>query len=159
MLRLLDIFWVKNSRPFFSKLVWVRASNINTLLMGIIKPYHYYYRYFLLKPLDSEIFAGPFHQAKAVSSSFTVYQCSRIVSIGFCVAPALCLIFSALPCNKSRKKEASCFLATNITFLGNGLSNKVWPSKCAQNSKQREIGRTSSIRFWAQIAGCPWSES
>ena len=72
MLRLLDIFWVKNSSPFFSKLVRVRASNLYTLLIGIIKPYHYYYRYFLLRPLVSEIFAGPFHKAKAVLSSFNV---------------------------------------------------------------------------------------
>ena len=73
MLRLLDIFLVKNSRPFFSKLVRVRASNLFTLLIGIIKPYHYYYRYFLLRSLVREIFVGPFHQAKAVSSSFTVF--------------------------------------------------------------------------------------
>ena len=72
MLRLLDIFWVKNSRPFFSKLVRVRASNLYTLLIGIIKPHHYYYMYFLLRSLVREIFAGPFHQAKALSSSFTV---------------------------------------------------------------------------------------
>ena len=72
MLRLLDIFWVKNSRPFFSKLVRVRASNLYTLLIGIIKPHHYYYMYFLLRSLVSEIFAGPFHQAKDASSSFTV---------------------------------------------------------------------------------------
>ena len=72
MLRLLDIFLVKNSRPFFSKLVRVRAPNLYTLLIGIIKPYHYYYRYLLLGPLVSEVFVGPFHQAKAVSSSFTV---------------------------------------------------------------------------------------
>ena len=74
ILRLLEIFWVKNSRPFFSKLVRVRAFNHYTLLIGIIKPYHYYYRYFLLRSLVSEIFAGPFHQAKTVSSSFTVLQ-------------------------------------------------------------------------------------
>ena len=70
----MDIFWVKNSRPFNSKLVRVRASNLYTLLIGIIKPYYYYYRYFLLRPLVSEIFAGPFHQAKAASSSFTVVE-------------------------------------------------------------------------------------
>ena len=74
MLRIQEIFWVKNSSPFFSKLVRVRASNLYTLLIGIIKPYHYYYMYFLLRSLVSEIFAGPFHQAKAVSSSFTVYS-------------------------------------------------------------------------------------
>ena len=72
MLRLLDIFWIKNSRSFFSKLIRVRASNLYTLLIGIIKPYNFYYWYFLLRPLVSKIFAGPFHQAKAVSSSFTV---------------------------------------------------------------------------------------
>ena len=71
MLRLLDILWLKNSRPFFSKLVRVKASNLYTLLIGIIKPYHYYYMYFLLRSLVSEIFAGLFYQAKAVSSSFT----------------------------------------------------------------------------------------
>ena len=65
---------VKNSGPFFSKLVRVRASNLFTLLIGIIKPYHYYYWYFLLRSLVGEIFAGPFHQAEAVSSSFTVVQ-------------------------------------------------------------------------------------
>ena len=73
MLRIQEIFWVKNSSPFFSKLVRVRASNLYTLLIGIIKPYHYYYMYFLLRSLVSEIFAGPFHQAKALSSSFTVF--------------------------------------------------------------------------------------
>ena len=78
MLRLLDIFWVKNSRPFFSKLVRVRASNLYTLLKGIIKPHHYYYMYFLLRSLVSEIFAGPFHQAKAVSSSFSVMPFLRL---------------------------------------------------------------------------------
>ena len=52
----------------------VRASNLFTLLIGIIKPYHYYYWYFLLRSLVGEIFAGPFHQAKVVSSSFTVIQ-------------------------------------------------------------------------------------
>ena len=72
MLRLLDIFWVKNSRPFFSKLVRVRASNLYTLLIGIIKPYHYYYMYFLLRSLVSEIFAGPFHRAKMIEQGKTV---------------------------------------------------------------------------------------
>ena len=51
----------------------VRASNLFTLLIGIIKPYHYYYWYFLLRSLVGEIFAGPFHQAEVVSSSFTVF--------------------------------------------------------------------------------------
>ena len=84
MLRLLDIFWVKNSRPFFSKLVRVRASNLYTLLIGIIKPYHYHYRYFLLRSLVSEKFAGPFHQAKAVSSSFTVPSIKDLCWSIFC---------------------------------------------------------------------------
>ena len=70
---------VKNSSPFFSKLVRVRASNLFTLLIGIIKPYHYYYWYFLLRSLVGEIFAGPFHQAKVVSSSFTVASYLRSV--------------------------------------------------------------------------------
>ena len=74
MLRLLEIFLVKNSSPFFSKLVRVRASNLDTLLIGMIKPYHFYYWHFLLRSLVSEIFAGPFHQTKAVSSSFTVIK-------------------------------------------------------------------------------------
>ena len=72
ILRLLGKKLVKNSSPFFSKLVRVRASNLFTLLIGIIKPYHYYYWYFLLRSLVGEMFAEPFHQAKVVSSSFTV---------------------------------------------------------------------------------------
>ena len=32
---------LKNSSPFFSKLVRVRSSNLYTLLIGIINPYHY----------------------------------------------------------------------------------------------------------------------
>ena len=73
-LTLLEIFWVKN----FSKLVRVRASNLYRLLIGVIKAYHYYNRCFLLRPLVSEIFAGPFHQAKAVSSSFTFLGVSEL---------------------------------------------------------------------------------
>ena len=70
--RVLEIFLLKNSSPFFSELVRVRTSKFDTLLMGIIKPYNFYYWHFLLRLLVSEIFAGPFHQAKAASSSFTV---------------------------------------------------------------------------------------
>ena len=72
MLRLLKIFLLKNSSPFFSLLVRVRASKLDTLLIGIIKPYNFYYWYFLLRLLVREIFAGPFQQAKIVSSSITV---------------------------------------------------------------------------------------
>ena len=54
-------------------MVRVRTSKLDTLLIGIIKPYNFYYWHFLLRSLVSEIFAGPFHQAKAASSSFTVY--------------------------------------------------------------------------------------
>ena len=48
------------------------TSKLDTLLIGIIKPYNFYYRHFLLRSLVSEIFAGPFHQAKVASSSFPV---------------------------------------------------------------------------------------
>ena len=68
----MEIFWLKNTSPFFSILVRVRVSNFYTLLIGIIKSHHCYYWYFLLRSLVSKIFAGPFHQSKALSSSFTV---------------------------------------------------------------------------------------
>ena len=72
MLRLLEIFFLKNSSQFFLKPWRVRASNINILLIGPIKHYNFFYCHFLLRPFLSKIFAGPFHQAKALSSSFTV---------------------------------------------------------------------------------------
>ena len=43
MLRLLEIFLVKNSSPFFSKLVRVRVPNLYILLIGAIKPYNFCY--------------------------------------------------------------------------------------------------------------------
>ena len=72
MLRLLDIFFLKNSSPFFLKPWRVRTSNLNILLIGAIKHYNFFYCHFLLRPFLSEMFAGPFHQAKAESSSRTV---------------------------------------------------------------------------------------
>ena len=74
MLRLLEIFFLKNSSPFFLKPWRVRASNINILLIGAIKHYNFFYCHFLLRPFLSEMFAGPFHQAKAESSSRTVIE-------------------------------------------------------------------------------------
>ena len=74
MLRLLEIFFLKNSSQFFLKPWRVRASNINILLIGAIKHYNYFYCHFLLRLFLSEIFTGPFHQAKAESSSRTVLQ-------------------------------------------------------------------------------------
>ena len=74
MLRLLEIFFLKNSSPFFLKPWRVRASNINILLIGAIKHYNFFYCHFLLRPFLSKIFAGPFHQAKAESSSRTVHE-------------------------------------------------------------------------------------
>ena len=41
-------------------------------MIGITKPYHCYFGHFLLRSLFSKIFARQFHQAKAVSLSFTV---------------------------------------------------------------------------------------
>ena len=72
MLRLLEIFFLKNSSPFFLKPWRVRASNLIILLIGAIKHYNFFYCHFLLRPFLSEMFAGPFHQAKAESSSRTV---------------------------------------------------------------------------------------
>ena len=43
MLRLLEIFWGKNSSPIFSELVRARASHPYILLVGTIKPYNFYY--------------------------------------------------------------------------------------------------------------------
>ena len=72
MLRLLEIFFLKNSSPFFLKPWKVGASNINILLIGAIKNYNFFYCHFLIRPFLSKIFAGPSHQAKAKSSSRTV---------------------------------------------------------------------------------------
>ena len=72
MLRLLDIFLRKNSSPFISKLVRVRDSNVYILLVVTIKPYNFYSWHFLLRPLLSDIFAGPFHRAKTMSQGRTV---------------------------------------------------------------------------------------
>ena len=78
MLRLLEIFFLKNSSPFFLKPWRVGTSNINILLIGAIKNYNFFYCHFLLRPFLSEMFAGPFHQAKAESSSRTVnIACAR----------------------------------------------------------------------------------
>ena len=43
MLRLLEIFMVKNSSPFYSKLVRVRGPKHYILLIGTIKPYNICY--------------------------------------------------------------------------------------------------------------------
>ena len=72
MLRLLEIFLRKNSSPFISKLVRVRDSNVYILLVVTIKPYNFYSCHFLLRPLLSDIFAGPFHRAKTTSQGRTV---------------------------------------------------------------------------------------
>ena len=72
MLRLFMIFFLKNSSPFFLKPWRVGTSNINILLIGAIKNYNFFYCHFLLRPFLSEMFSGPFHQAKAKSSSRTV---------------------------------------------------------------------------------------
>ena len=72
MLRLLEIFLVKNSSPFFSKLVRVRGPNHYILLIGTIKPCNLYYQNFLLRPFLGEIFAVPFHRAKMIEQGETV---------------------------------------------------------------------------------------
>jgi len=72
MLRLLEIFLVKNSSPFFSKLVRVRGPNHYILLIGTIKPYNICYWHFLLRSFLSEIFNDPFHQTKKGETNKTV---------------------------------------------------------------------------------------
>ena len=74
MLRLLEIFLVKNSSPFFSKLVRVRGPNHYILLIGTIKPYNICYWHFLLRSFLSEIFNDPFHQTKKGETNKTVYH-------------------------------------------------------------------------------------
>ena len=74
MLWLFMIFFLKNSSPFFLKPWRVGTSNINILLIGAIKNYNFFYCHFLLRPFLSKMVAGPFHQAKAESSSRTVYH-------------------------------------------------------------------------------------
>ena len=73
MLRLLEIFMVKNSSPFFSKLVRVRGPNHYILLIGTIKPYNICYVHFWLRLFLSEIFDDPFHQTKKAETNKTVY--------------------------------------------------------------------------------------
>ena len=77
MLRLLEIFWGKNSSPIFSELVRARASHPYILLVGTIKPYNFYYQHFLLRPFLSKIFTGPFHRAKMIEQSKTVYTWNK----------------------------------------------------------------------------------
>ena len=72
MLRLLEIFMVKNSSPFFSKLVRVRGPNHYILLIGTIKPYNICYVHFWLRLFLSEIFDDPFHQTKKAETNKTV---------------------------------------------------------------------------------------
>ena len=72
MLRLLEIFLVKNSSPFFSILVRVRGPNHNILLIGTVKPHNICYWHFLLRSFLSEIFDDPFHQTKKGETNKTV---------------------------------------------------------------------------------------
>ena len=72
MLRLLEIFLVKNSSPFFSKLVRVRDPIHYIFLIGTIKPYIICYWHFLLRSFLSEIFNDPFHQTKKGETNKTV---------------------------------------------------------------------------------------
>ena len=73
MLWVLEIFMVKYSSPFFSKLVRVRGPNHDILLIGTIKPYNICYWHFLLRSFLSEIFNDPFHQTKKGETNKTVY--------------------------------------------------------------------------------------
>ena len=70
--RLLKIFLVKNSSPFFSKLVRVWGPNHYILLIGTIKPYNICYWHFLLRSFLSKIFNDPFHQTKKGETNKTV---------------------------------------------------------------------------------------
>ena len=72
MLRLLEIFMVKNSSPFFSKLVRVRGPNHYILLIGTIKPYNICYWHFLLRSFLNKILDDPFHQTKKGETNKTV---------------------------------------------------------------------------------------
>ena len=72
MFRLFEFFGGKNSSPIFSTLLRARASSHPILLVGTIKPYNFYYKHFLLRPLLSEIFAGPFHREKMIEQGKTV---------------------------------------------------------------------------------------
>ena len=93
MLRLLEFFCGKNSSPIFSELVRARASNPFILLVGTIKPCNFYYQHFLLRPLLSEIFAGPFHRAKTTSQGRTVVVKAVIESsLNGLVAPSKALL-------------------------------------------------------------------
>ena len=83
MLRLLEIFLIKNSSPFFSKLVRDRDPNHYILLMGTIKPYNICYVHFWLRLFLSEIFDDPFHQTKKAETNKTV-QCRAKKNVKKC---------------------------------------------------------------------------
>jgi len=93
MLRLLEIFLVKNSSPFFSKLVRVRGPNHYILLIGTIKPYNICYWHFLLRSFLSEIFNDPFHQTKKGETNKTVplFHWFWTVTLKMVIAPLLIL--------------------------------------------------------------------
>ena len=82
MLRLLEIFLVKNSSPFFSKLVRVRGPNHHIFLIGTIKPCNICYWHFLLRSFLSEIFDDPFHQTKKGEANKTVLTQQRVANQG-----------------------------------------------------------------------------
>ena len=98
-------FFLKNSSPFFLKPWRVGTSNINILLIGAIKNYNFFYCHFLLRPFLSEIFIGPLHQAKAESSSRTVF-------------PSLLLLTAAYTLTFIYAFFASCFAVRCFAFLG-----------------------------------------
>ena len=59
MLRLLKKNSEKNSRPFFSNMVRVRAFNLFRPLIGTIKPYNFYCKHFWLRSFHSNISGVP----------------------------------------------------------------------------------------------------
>ena len=90
MLRLLEIFFIKNSSPFFSKLVRVRGPNHYILLIVSIKPYNICYVHFWLRLFLSEIFDDPFHQTKKGETNKTEFKkmsSSQKGMGGFCKKP------------------------------------------------------------------------
>ena len=82
-------FFAKKLKAIFLPTGKSQGLQSYTLLIVIIKPYNCYFWHFLLRSLVSETFAGPFHQAKVVSSSFTLHQISldkmKLVTVQSCV--------------------------------------------------------------------------
>ena len=126
MLRLLEIFWGKNSSPIFSELVRARASHPYILLVGTIKLCNFHYQHFLLRPFLSKIFAGPFHRAKMIEQGKTI----NIQTVNWDIFFAFRFLTSRDKAFKRVVNDTSIF-RLELPNRTTGLNSKTAPeSKC-----------------------------